>query len=167
MSGLLQREALRKGLKMPLEGRSLFKISVKVDTPIVVGQDEISGRRQLIPILSGTLEGESMYGEVLPGGVDCQVIRPDGICELSARYAVKLSNGDSFYVENNGIRTVPSEYIEQVKRGEFVNPDVYYFCTKPQFELFGASIQWMKEKIFICKAKRLPGQVILEYYVIE
>ena len=58
--------------------------------------------RQLIPILSGTLTGapEGRYpelrGTVLPGGVDSQVIRPDGRCELSARYGVgcwKAVNG--------------------------------------------------------------------------
>lgn len=152
---------------MKLEGREIFQISVKVDKPILVGQDEVSGRRQLISITSGTLSGEGMQGEVLPGGIDSQVIRPDGVCEVSARYAVRLSNGDSFYVENNGIRTVPKEYVENVKRGEFVDPELYYFCTKPEFELFGESVQWMKEKVFICKAKRLPDQVILKYYVID
>ena len=81
---------------MDITGKKIFTITVKVDTPVVVGQDEISGRRQLIPILSGTLEGETMHGEVLPGGVDSQVIRPDGICELSARYGVKLDDGSSF-----------------------------------------------------------------------
>ena len=55
-----------------------FEISVKVDTPIVVGQDNIAGRRQLIPILSGELTGDGIHGTVLPGGIDSQVIRPDG-----------------------------------------------------------------------------------------
>ena len=60
--------------------RELFKIAVAVDKPVVVGQDDVHGRRQLIPITSGTLEGfdidgKPMKGTVLPGGVDSQVIR--------------------------------------------------------------------------------------------
>lgn len=152
---------------MDITGKKIFTITVKVDTPVVVGQDEISGRRQLIPILSGTLEGETMHGEVLPGGVDSQVIRPDGICELSARYGVKLDDGSSFYVENNGIRTVPDEYVEQVKRGEFIEPSLYYFCTTPHFEVFGQQLAWMCKKVFVCKASRLPDQVLLDYYLME
>ncbi len=147
--------------------RKVFSIKVKVDTPIVVGQDNINGRRQLIPITSGVLDGDGMHGTVLPGGVDCQVIRPNGICELSARYAVALENGCSFYVENNGIRTVPEEEVPKVLRGEFIDPDLYYFCTKPEFEVFGEELQWMKKKVFFCKAKRYPDLVSLDYYVIE
>ena len=144
-----------------------FNISVKVDKPIVVGQDEKAGRRQLIPILSGELTGEGLHGTVLPGGVDSQVIRPDGICELSARYAVRMDNGASFYIQNDGIRTVPPAYVEAVKRGEFVDPSLYYFCTCPHFEVYDESLRWLYEKVFVCCATRLPDQVILGYYTVE
>ena len=83
-----------------------FNISVKVDTPIVVGQDEVNGRRQLIPILSGELTGEGMHGVILPGGVDSQVIRPNGLCELSARYGVRMDDGSSF--DNNSSNSIRS-----------------------------------------------------------
>ena len=36
-----------------------FEIRVEVAPPVLVGQDNISGRRQLIPILSGTLTGST------------------------------------------------------------------------------------------------------------
>ena len=71
--------------------RFLFKVLAQVEKPIVVGQDGKNGRRQLIPVPSGTVEGTDLQGNpitgiVLPGAVDSQVIRPDGKCELSARY---------------------------------------------------------------------------------
>jgi Protein of unknown function (DUF3237) len=66
-----------------------------------VGQVEIVGRRQLIPILSGEVIGNGFNGKVLPGGVDSQIIRPNGKCELSARYAIKLEDGSAIYIENN------------------------------------------------------------------
>ena len=144
-----------------------FEISVKVDTPIVVGQDNIAGRRQLIPILSGELTGDGIHGTVLPGGVDSQVIRPDGTCELSARYGVKLDDGSSFFIQNDGIRTVPSEYREAVKRGEFIDPSLYYFCTRPTFEIYDQRLSWLYEKVYVCCATRLPDQVILGYYTVE
>lgn len=147
--------------------KSAFNISVKVDTPIVVGQDEIAGRRQLIPIISGELTGEGLHGTVLPGGVDSQVIRPNGVAELSARYGVKMDDGSSFYIENNGIRTVPEEYVPAVKRGEFVDPKLYYFCSRPSFEIYDERLRWLNEKIFVCHASRLPDQVILDFYTIE
>lgn len=145
----------------------VFTIEVEVDKPIVVGQDEINGRRQLIPVLSGELTGSNLHGQVLPSGVDSQVIRPDGTCHLSARYGVRMDDGSSFYVENNGIRTVPNAYVEAVKAGKFIDPELYYFVTKPSFEVFGESLQWLTNKVFICKARRLPDQVLLDYYVVE
>lgn len=152
--------------------RELFSISVKVDRPVVVGQDNKNGRRQLIPITEGTLEGKDingfpMKGIVLPGGVDSQIIRPDGKCDLSARYAVKLDNGSSFYIENNGIRTVPAEYISQVLRGEFIDPSLYYFATVPYFEAYSEDLRWLENYVFVCRALRKTEEVIITYYVIE
>lgn len=152
--------------------RHLFTIKVSVDTPVVVGQDEKNGRRQLIPITGGDLEGTDIYGnpikgQALPGGIDSQVIRPDGKCELSARYGIRLDDGRSFYIENNGIRTVPEEYVEQVLRGEFIDPSLYYFTTVPSFEAYDRSLSWMENYIFTCKAIRTPDAVELMYYVIE
>lgn len=145
----------------------VFSITVKVDTPIVVGQDDIVGRRQLIPIISGEFNSKDQHGIVLPGGIDSQIIRPDGACELSARYAVKLEDGSSFYIENNGIRTVPSEYVELVKNGEFVDPSLYYFCTTPKFEIYSENLKWLTQSIFTCKATRFPDSVELKFYRIK
>ncbi|MBM7652326.1 DUF3237 domain-containing protein [Neobacillus cucumis] len=142
----------------------VFKIFIEVDKPIVVGQDDVVGRRQLIPILSGEVIGKGIKGVVLPGGIDSQIIRPDGKCELSARYAIQLEDGASIYIENNGIRTVPSEYVEEVKAGEFVDPNLYYFRTVPHFEVYDERYRWMMNHLFICSATRLPDKVELKFY---
>ncbi|HEY8803860.1 MAG TPA: DUF3237 domain-containing protein [Clostridium sp.] len=144
----------------------LFNILIVVDKPILVGQDDIVGRRQLIPILSGEVTGLGFKGKVLPGGIDSQIIRPDGKCELSARYAIELDDGATIYIENNGIRTVPVEYIEDVKAGKFVNPNVYYFRTIPSFETYNSKYKWIMNNIFVCYATRLPENVLLKFYKI-
>ncbi|MFC5630505.1 MULTISPECIES: hypothetical protein [Streptococcus] len=40
----------------------------------------------MIPILSGELVGDGLHDKVLSGGVDSQIIRPDGRYELSPRW---------------------------------------------------------------------------------
>ena len=142
----------------------IFSIQIVVDTPIVVGQDDLIGRRQLIPILSGEVNGNGFKGRVLPGGVDSQIIRPDGKCELSARYAIQLDDGAAIYIENNGIRTVPEKYVEDVKAGRFVDPHAYYFRTIPTFESYHEKYKWMMNRIFVCYASRLPKNIILKFY---
>lgn len=150
----------------------LFSVRVTVAKPIVVGQDSKNGRRQLIPITGGTLEGQDPWGNplsgtVLPGGVDSQIIRPDGKCDLSARYAVSLADGRGFYIENNGIRTVPQEYVGNVLSGEFVDPSLYYFATTPKLEVYDDALRWMEDHIFLCKAIREPDTVKIDYYMVD
>jgi len=144
----------------------VFSILIVVDKPILVGQDAIVGRRQLIPILSGVVNGLDFKGKVLPGGIDSQIIRPDGKCELSARYAIKLDDGATIYIENNGIRTVPLKYVEDVKAGKFVDSSVYYFRTIPIFETYNDKYKWMMNNLFVCYATRLPENVLLTFYKI-
>lgn len=142
----------------------VFSITIVVDKPIVVGHDNLVGRRQLIPIISGEVTGNGFTGKVLPGGVDSQIIRPDGKCELSARYAIQLDDGATIYIENNGIRTVPSEYVGDVKSGKFVDPNAYYFRTIPSFETYNEKYKWMMNHVFVCYATRLPENVLLKFY---
>jgi hypothetical protein len=149
-----------------MEYEEIFSITITVDKPIVVGQDDIVGRRQLIPILSGEVSGKNFKGKVLPGGIDSQIIRPDGKCELSARYAIELEDGATIYIENNGVRTVPHEYIDAVKSGKFVDPNAYYFRTIPTFETYTKKYKWMMDHIFVCYATRLPENVLLKFYKI-
>lgn len=146
-----------------------FEIRAKVDKPIFVGQDGKTGRRQLITILGGQVSGAALAlnGTLLPGGVDSQVIRPDGRAEISARYGVRLDDGRSFYIQNDGLRTVPPEYAAVVLAGDIAPSHVYYFCTKPEFEIYDDSLAILKNKVFVCCAERLPDSVVLDYYMIE
>ena len=150
----------------------MFTVTVTADKPILVGQDDVNGRRQLINCPSGTVEGvdpdgKEFRGATLPCTVDSQVIRPNGVAELSARYGVRLDDGRSFYIENNGIRTVPPEYVPTVLEGGFVDPDLYYFVTTPKLEAYDESLRWMERHVFLCKATRTPDSVQIRYYMVE
>ena len=180
----VERKLVRQmgqGILMDMEARNgngsdapvtyLFTITVHADDPIVVGQDEKNGRRQIIPFLGGTLKGHNLQGKpiegtLLPGGADIQLIRQDGTCELSARYGVMLSDGRSFFVENNGIRTVPKEYAAKVLKGEMIASDLYYFATTPKIEVYDESLRWLERHVFFCKAIREVNEVKISYYII-
>ena len=45
--------------------------------------------RRIIPVTGGTFEGPAIHGKVLPGGADWQMITPDGIALIDARYTLK------------------------------------------------------------------------------
>jgi hypothetical protein len=143
----------------------VFSITIEVAEPIVIGQDDVKGRRQLIPITKGEVVGPNgTKGIVLPGGVDSQIIRSDGRCELSARYGIMMDDGCSIYIENNGIRTVPKEYVADVLAGKFIDSDLYYFYTIPSFESYSEKYRWLNNYIFIGCATRLPECVLIKIF---
>jgi hypothetical protein len=146
-----------------------FDITAKVDKPIFIGQDGLSGRRQLITIREGIIVGAALplNGILLPGGVDSQIVRPDGRAELSARYGVRLHDGRSFFIQNDGIRTVPPEYVPTVLSGGIAPAAAYYCCTKPEFEIYDDSLGILKNKLFICCAERFPDEIHLGYHMVE
>ena len=146
-----------------------FEIRCKVGKPIFIGQDGKAGRRQLIAITGGEIIGFALpfNGTVLDGGVDSQVVRPDGRAELSARYGVKLDDGRSFYIQNDGIRTVEPEHVQTVLSGGIAPAESYYCVTKPEFEIYDDSLSVLQDKLFVVHATRFPDSICLEYYMVE
>lgn len=141
----------------------VFCIEAKVEKPIVVGQNNEKGRRQLIVVTEGKVTGK-ITGKCMPGGVDSQIIRPNGFCELEARYAVETDDGDSFYIENKGIRRVAKEFAADAAAGKIIDPQYVYFATVPKFEVYSEKLKWLEESIFICHAVRLPDSVLIRYF---
>ncbi|MBZ7497446.1 DUF3237 domain-containing protein [Klebsiella michiganensis] len=144
-----------------------FSLTIQVDKPVIVSRSPQSGKRQLIPILSGTVRGE-LNGHVLPGGVDSQIVEPDGTCRLSARYALHVEEG-TVYIENNGIRRLPEEYIERLFGDDMrffsdIPPEAIYFRTVPTFEVDAPALRWLTTSLFICSGGRTQDGVMLDFY---
>ncbi len=148
-----------------------FRIEIQVTKPVVVSKDKEFGKRQLIPIASGTVTG-AIEGKVLPGGIDSQVIDKNGLCRLSARYAIETNSGETFYIENNGIRRIPAKWREQLFSDDMsffndIAPEDIYFKTVPDFEIYNESLQWLTESLFICSAQRSASGVYLDMYRVK
>lgn len=67
------------------------------------------GKRRIIPITGGHFEGPGIKGEVLPGGWDWQLDRPDGCTEVEADYFLKTDDGVTINVLNKGLICFPKE----------------------------------------------------------
>lgn len=135
-----------------------FMIDIEVDTPLVVGQDDKHGLRRLIAIKGGVVSGK-LNGKVLPHGVDSQVIRPSGLTELTARYAIELDDGECVYIDNSGIRRISDPKVAKIaSTGKIVDPSYVYFTTVAKFETYSQKYKWLEESIFICYAVRLQNR---------
>ncbi|MBN9089333.1 MAG: DUF3237 family protein [Reyranella sp.] len=66
--------------------RTRFAFAIKAKVGPIQDLGEIARRhRRIIDILGGEVAGPMLEGEILPGGADWQIVRPDGTIEVVAR----------------------------------------------------------------------------------
>jgi Protein of unknown function (DUF3237) len=143
-----------------------FTATVEVAPPVELG--EVSGGRQrFIAITGGTVSGPMLNGAVLPGGGDWQTIEAGGFTRLEARYFLRADDGTTIGVANIGVRTASPEVIEQLAKGQDVDPSAYYFRTTPVFTVTDGPHAWMRRHTFVARGVRRPDTVKVDFYVVR
>src|SRR6201996_22492 len=131
-----------------LATKYVFTITAQIGEVTSAG-DIGTGVRRIIPITGGEVRGQHINGKVCAFGADFQIIRPNELIELEAKYALETDDGAVIYVENRGIRFGPVELLQRLKRGEPVDPRLIYFRTVPKFETGSEKYRWLMDHIFI------------------
>src|ERR1700760_4000772 len=145
--------------------RYVFTITANIAEVTSAG-DIGSGVRRIIPITGGEVKGEGISGKVCAFGADFQIIRPNELIELEARYAFETDDGAVVYVENKGIRFGPVELLQRLKRGEPVDPRLIYFRTVPKFETGHEKYRWLMQHIFVASAARHADRVVIDVHMV-
>jgi Protein of unknown function (DUF3237) len=144
----------------------VFEARVAVAPPVIIG-NSAQGLRRIIPILGGQCAGPRLQGEVIPGGADWQVLRPDGVWSLEARYTIRATDGALVQVINRGLRHGPPEVLERIFRGDRVPPHEYYFRSAAEFEApLGGPHEWLNKGIVIGAAERRANEAIVRFYLV-
>ncbi|WP_144110584.1 DUF3237 domain-containing protein [Paraburkholderia sp. BCC1886] len=142
-------------------------LDVQVGPPAETGAHSL-GNRRLIPIVSGTLSGPRINGTILDGGADSQIVRPDGLVELSARYMIETADGARIYVENNGLRRALVPQDDGAATSGAIDGSLsgapMYFRTAPKFETAHPDYAWLTQSLFVCSGTREPTRVLLHVY---
>jgi Protein of unknown function (DUF3237) len=146
-----------------LQTNYVFTITARIGEVTTAG-DIGSGVRRIIPIVGGEVRGPDVNGNVLAFGADFQIIRPNELIELEAKYAFETDDGATVYVENRGIRFGPVELLQKLKRGEPVDPKLIYFRTVPKFETGSDKYRWLMEHIFVASAARHADRVVIDVH---
>lgn len=79
----------------------VFQLRVDCGSPAKIGRMR-GGNALMIPILGGSVSGERLSGEVMPGGADWAIIKENGLFIVDARYAIKAKDGTVIQVFNSG-----------------------------------------------------------------
>jgi Protein of unknown function (DUF3237) len=146
-----------------LHTRYVFTITAHIGGVSSAG-DTGFGVRRIIPITGGEVKGRDLNGKVCPFGADFQIIRPNQLVELEAKYAIETDDGAVVYVENKGIRFGAIELMQRLNRGEAVDPKLIYFRTVPKFETGAERYRWLMESLFIGSAARYADRVVIDVH---
>lgn len=146
-----------------LQTEFVFELLVVVD-PIVDLGDGPLGRRKMVPIRSGTFSGPEIKGTVEAGGIDWQLVRPDGVTIIEAHYSLRTDDGALIRVINKGFRHGPAEVMKRLAQGDPVDPSEYYFRAAPILEAPTGRYGWMNSSLFVSSGVRQPDAVALRFY---
>ncbi|MDT3684860.1 MAG: DUF3237 domain-containing protein [Pseudorhodoplanes sp.] len=141
----------------------LFTIRADLADILQFGKTPV-GERRVINILGGQVEGPRLRGQILPGGADWQIMRPDGAADIQARYTIQSESNGLVLVSSEGLRHGPPEVLAQLARGENVDPALYYFRTLMRFETADPALDWMNRVLAIAHGARLPNAVKLDVF---
>jgi hypothetical protein len=98
----------------------------------------------------GHFTGPQLKGTVLPGGVDCFLLRTDGGGDLDARYSLRTDDGVLINIHNVGLLTLSEQGRELEAQGVWPVPSSEYSCTcTPRFQVAAGPLAWLTQSAFI------------------
>ena len=156
-------DELQSFLSTPPALRFAFAVEVEVGPIQDLGATS-HGHRRIIDILGGRAHGPKFEGEILPGGADWQIVRPDGTIEVLARYTIRAASGALVYVQNDGLRVATPEIAARMSAGETVPFDSYRFRTAPRFETSDPALKWLERTTFVGVAARTSDRVAIGFH---
>jgi hypothetical protein len=141
----------------------IFTIHAELADIMNLGRTPL-GERRVIGILGGSVQGPKLQGRILPGGADWQLIRGDGVADISARYIIETDAGARILVSSDGLRHGPPGVMERLARGDSVDPALYYFRTVMRFETADPAVAWLNRILALARGQREARAVRLDVY---
>ena len=141
----------------------LFELNALVAPPQVTPAGPY-GTRRFIPVTGGTFKGARLSGLLLPGGSDCQLIRPDGVAELDVRVTLQAEDGAVILMRGLGLRHGPDAVMQRLARGEDVAASEYYFRESMLFEAPQGPHDWLNRVVAIGTGERRAASVHIQVF---
>jgi Protein of unknown function (DUF3237) len=122
-----------------------------------------AGHRRVVPVAGGQVSGV-LDAEILPGGADWQLVRPDGAIEIDTRYSARTAAGEHVHFRTSGVRSGPPAVLAALLRGEDVDPASYYFRVAVYLETSAPRLAFLERSIFVASAVRAADSVSYTAY---
>ncbi len=148
-----------------LKSEFLFTIKIGVSKLHDIGQTPI-GLRHIDILGAGSFEGPRLRGEVLSGGMDQKVFRPDGAMNPNVRLVLQTDDDALIYMHYTGIRYGPPEVMQRIADGEEVDPSEYYLRNTPNFETASGKYDWLNRIVAVGVGRRRSDHAAYEVFQI-
>ena len=142
------------------------KVRVELDTPMDVGLVPI-GRRRIIPITGGAIDGPLLSAEILSGGADWQIVGNDGTAVIDTRYTARTADGSLIFLATQGFRHGPVEVLARIAAGQDVGRDEYYFRLTVGLESGAPELAWINRTVFVASAGRSAMSVVYDLFALR
>jgi hypothetical protein len=76
---------------------------------------------------------------------------------LNVRLTLRTDDGHLVYMRYEGMRHGPAWVIEQLNKGEKVDPNQYYFRTTPWFETASEKYRFLNRIVCVATGRRDPA----------
>lgn len=139
----------------------LFDLVVDLNPRLDFGAGPL-GRRVLFGAAGGSFEGPRLRGEVLPGGGDWALFRPDGAMLLDVRLTLRTHDAALVTMTYGGRWITPPELradLADPARRAHIDPARYYFRTAPTFETGAEQYAWLNDIVCVGSGYLVEGGI--------
>ncbi len=150
----------------PLTHEWLFDVRIDLEPPLDIGPTG-AGRREIIYIRRGTIEGPHLQAEVLPGGGDWLLRREDGSLLLDIRAVARTGDGHLIYIAARGLYSLTPEGMQHAQEGKPVPAKEQYFREALMFETSAEPYAWLNRTLAVGVGEFSPGSVKVSVYAIR
>ncbi|WP_067549536.1 DUF3237 domain-containing protein [Nocardia crassostreae] len=133
-----------------IETGFLFDIVIDLSPRLSIGGP--LGGRTVYGSAGGSFEGPRIRGEVLSGGGDWGLYRPDGNLHLDVRVTLRADDADLVHMSWGGRWITPPELLDEIKdpaRNRAIDPEMYYWRSAVLFETGSQKYSWLNDIVAV------------------
>ena len=143
----------------------LFEMRADLETGVPVGSGPY-GTRSIVGVTGGSIEGPRLRGQLLAGGGDWLLIRPDGKSALlDVRATARTHDGAFLYLQYYGvIEITPNVQAALASGSASTEYGEHYFVTQPRFETGDPRYAWLNDVMAVGEGRLRPNAVEYRIY---
>jgi uncharacterized protein DUF3237 len=144
----------------------LFHGDLVLDMPQNVGTGP-HGNRQVLRVVSGTVEGPRLQGTTMPMSGDWLLLRGDGCGELDVRSTIQTSDNALIYMHYRGLMHARPEIMGAMFQGQPIDPSDLYLRVAAYFETSSPKYDWINKTLGLGTATVALPKFNLYMYAVE